>query len=187
MHSLVQIAEELGLSKSTVSRALRGMPGVSEGTTRAVREVADRIGYVPSIAAAGLSTGRNEAIGVLVPSVERWFYATALSGVTRVLAAAGYDVVLFDLQRTTGMRRTFHRRLLRRRVDGLVVLSTEFTASEYAQLATLGMPLFAIGRRRVGDAARRGRRHRGGARRDEAPARPRALPDRAGRGLDPTG
>lgn len=110
MHSLVQIADELGLSKSTVSRALRGMPGVSE-----------------------------------VPSVDRWFAATALSGVTRALAACGYDAVLFDLQRTTGLRRTFHRRLLRRRVDGLVVLGTEFTHSEYAQLAELAVPLFAIG------------------------------------------
>lgn len=145
MSTLAQIARDLGLSKSTVSRALRGKPGVSEATVQTIREAAERVGYIPSVTAAGLSTGRNEAIGVLVPSTNRWFYTTALSGVDRALAASGYDVVLFDLHYASGSRRMFHKKLLRRRVDGLIVLSTEFDEIEYAQFATVGMPLIAVG------------------------------------------
>lgn len=145
MISLAQIAQELGLSKSTVSRALRGMPGVSAATIDSVREAAERFGYVPSVAAAGLSTGRNEAVGVVVPSTNRWFYTSVLSGVDRSLAASGYDVVLFDLHHSSDARRSFHKKLLRRRVDGLIVLSTEFSSAEYAQFETLGMPLIAVG------------------------------------------
>ena len=73
MATIGQIADELGLSKSTVSRALRGIPSISAETVALVRAAADRLGYVPSVAAAGLSTGRNQAVGVIVPSLTRWF------------------------------------------------------------------------------------------------------------------
>lgn len=145
MSTLAQIADDLGLSKSTVSRALRGKPGVSDATVQTIREAAERMGYIPSVTAAGLSTGRNEAIGVVVPSANRWFYTTVLSGIDKALATSGYDVVLFDLQYASGARRTFHNKLLRRRVDGLIVLSTEFNETEYSQFATVGMPLIAVG------------------------------------------
>jgi DNA-binding LacI/PurR family transcriptional regulator len=145
MNSLAQIADDLGLSKSTVSRALRGKPGVSASTVRAVKEAAERTGYIPSVTAAGLSTGRNEAVGVVIPSATRWFYTAVLSGVAKTLATSGYDVVLFDLQYTSESPRTFHKKLLRRRVDALIVLSTEFKSSEYAQFDTIGMPLIAVG------------------------------------------
>jgi DNA-binding LacI/PurR family transcriptional regulator len=145
MSTLAKIAEELGLSKSTVSRALRGKAGVSAETVQLIQEAAERVDYVPSANAAGLSTGRTEAIGVLLPSTNRWFYTTVLSGVDKILAASGYDVVLYDLQHSSRTRRLFHQRLLRRRVDGLIVLSTEFTESEYAQFDALGIPLISVG------------------------------------------
>ena len=64
-----EIATVTGLSKSTVSRALRGMSSVADSTIDQVRRVADELGYVPSSAAAGLATGRQRAVGVVVPGV----------------------------------------------------------------------------------------------------------------------
>lgn len=145
MTSLIDIARELGLSKSTVSRALRGMPGISPATVEAVRGVAERDGYIPSLAASGLTTGRHHAIGVVVPSLRRWFYASVVSGIDAALAEANYDVVLFDLSRGGGEERLFHRSLLRRRVDGLIVLSTDFAAEELRQLDEVGLPTIGVG------------------------------------------
>jgi LacI family repressor for deo operon, udp, cdd, tsx, nupC, and nupG len=145
MTSLIEIARELGLSKSTVSRALRGMPGISASTVEAVRTVAERDGYIPSPAASGLTTGRHHAIGVVVPSVRRWFYAYVLSGIDLALAEGNFDVVLFDLSRGGGSGRLFHRSLLRRRVDGLIVLSTEFAPDERRQLDAVDLPMIAVG------------------------------------------
>jgi LacI family transcriptional regulator, repressor for deo operon, udp, cdd, tsx, nupC, and nupG len=145
MTSLIDIARELGLSKSTVSRAMRGMPGISPATVEAVRGVAEREGYVPSLAASGLTTGRHHAIGVVVPSLRRWFYASVVSGIDAALAEANYDVVLFDLSRGGGEERLFHRSLLRRRVDGLIVLSTDFAAEEQRQLDEVGLPTIGVG------------------------------------------
>jgi LacI family transcriptional regulator, repressor for deo operon, udp, cdd, tsx, nupC, and nupG len=146
MATISQIAAELGLAKSTVSRALRGVPSISESTIAAVRETAERLGYVPSVAAAGLSTGKNQAVGVVVPSLNRWFYSSVVSGIDRTLADAGYDVVLFDLDRSHSEgTRVFARSLLRRRVDALIVVAAVFTAEELAEFALLDIPMVAVG------------------------------------------
>ncbi len=146
MVTIAEIAKELGLAKSTVSRALRGLPSVSPETAEAVRKTAARMNYVPSVAAAGLSIGRNHAIGVLVPSLNRWFYTSVVSGVDRALVHLGYDVVLFDLDRSHAeVTRLFERSLLRRRVDGLIVVATKFEPDELAELDLLDIPVLSVG------------------------------------------
>jgi LacI family transcriptional regulator, repressor for deo operon, udp, cdd, tsx, nupC, and nupG len=144
--TIAEIAAALGVSKSTVSRALRAMPGVSPETIETVRRTAQEMGYIPSGAAVGLSTGRNHAVGVLVPALGRWFFDSVVTGVGRVLAAQGYDVVLFDLDRTVGEgARVFVRSILRRRVDALVVVAMMFSDEELAEFALLDIPIVAVG------------------------------------------
>ncbi|MFM6974719.1 MAG: LacI family DNA-binding transcriptional regulator [Agromyces sp.] len=145
MSSIAEIAELLGLSKSTVSRALRGQPGISQATVAAVRDLAEELGYVPSATAVGLATGRHRAIGVVVPSVQRWFYTSALTGIDRALADSGYDVVLYDLAQSGRERRMFQSGQLRSRVDAIVVLSIDFTVDEWEDLLTVGMPVITVG------------------------------------------
>ncbi len=146
MATIAQIAAELGLSKSTVSRALRGLPGISAQTAMKVQAAAMRLGYVRSAAAAGLSTGRQHAVGVVVPALNRWFYSGVLSGIDRQLADLGYDVVLFDLDRNgEAGARLFARAMLRRRVDALIVVAAAFAPEELAEFALLEIPMIAVG------------------------------------------
>lgn len=127
MTGIQEIARATGLSKSMVSRALRGLPSVSESTTRSVQRAADQLGYIPSSVAAGLATGRNRAIGVLVPLINRWFYVKVLEGIDAQLREAGYDLILYNLGGRGGDReRVFHRSILRKRIDALVVLCLVF-------------------------------------------------------------
>ncbi|MDR6574582.1 DNA-binding LacI/PurR family transcriptional regulator [Curtobacterium sp. 320] len=141
-----EIATVTGLSKSTVSRALRGMSTVADTTIDEVRRVADELGYVPSSAAAGLATGRQRAIGVVVPVIDRWFYVKALGGVDAELRRAGYDLVLYNLAGPGGDRdRAFRRSMLRHRVDGLVLLSLVLDETERAELELTRHPMIVIG------------------------------------------
>jgi LacI family repressor for deo operon, udp, cdd, tsx, nupC, and nupG len=141
-----EIAAVTGLSKATVSRALRGLPSVAETTVDHVRRVADELGYVPSSAAAGLATGRQRAVGVVVPVIDRWFYAKAIGGVDVELRRAGYDLVLYNLGGPGGDRdRAFRRSMLRHRVDALVLLSLVLDETERAELELTRHPMIVIG------------------------------------------
>ncbi|WIE60233.1 LacI family DNA-binding transcriptional regulator [Curtobacterium sp. MCLR17_032] len=141
-----EIAHATGLSKATVSRALRGLPTVAGTTIDQVRRVADELGYVPSSAAAGLATGRQHAVGVVVPVIDRWFTTKALGGVDAELRAAGYDLVLYNLGGPGGDRhRAFRRTMLRQRVDALVLLSLVLDATERRELQVSELPTVVIG------------------------------------------
>jgi DNA-binding LacI/PurR family transcriptional regulator len=141
-----EVARATGVSTATVSRALRGLPNVSEKTRARVRTAADELGYVASSSASGLASGRTRAMGVVVPSVSRWFYTTVLAGVDAELRAASYDMILFNLGGPGGDReRVFHRSILRKRTDALLALCLDFTADERFELASTGHPTIVVG------------------------------------------
>jgi LacI family repressor for deo operon, udp, cdd, tsx, nupC, and nupG len=141
-----EVARATGVSTATVSRALRGLPNVSEKTRARVRMAADKLGYVASSSASGLASGRTLAMGVVVPSVSRWFYTTVLAGIDAELRAASYDMILFNLGGPRGDReRVFHRSILRKRTDALLALCLDFTADEQVELASTGHPTIVVG------------------------------------------
>src|SRR5919106_3961096 len=93
MSSITDVAARAGVSVATVSRALRGLPGVAPATREVVRGAAAELGYVPSPSAAGLPTGWSRTIGVVVPWLGRWFFTAVVEGAAGVrrarLAALG--------------------------------------------------------------------------------------------------
>ena len=78
--SILDVAALAGVSPSTVSRSLRGLPNVSEVTRQRVLDAAQELSYVVSPSASGLASGQTRAIGVVVPFVTRWFFANAVAG-----------------------------------------------------------------------------------------------------------
>ncbi len=140
------VAVATGVSTATVSRALRGLTGVSEGTRARVLLAAQELGYVPSSAASGLASGRTMAMGVLLPLIERWYFSAVLEGVDRQLRAAGYDLIVFSLGGTGSNRqRVFHRSILRKRIDALLVMCMELTDEEHRALQELDSPTIVVG------------------------------------------
>jgi len=140
------VADAAGVSVSTVSRALRGLPTVNPATAEVVREAAANLGYVPSAAAAAIATGRTQAVNVVVPALNTWFFSSLVEGIDGELRAAGYDMALFDLGYTGSERqRVFHRSLLRHRGDALVAACIDFSAEERAELRATGLPTIVVG------------------------------------------
>jgi LacI family repressor for deo operon, udp, cdd, tsx, nupC, and nupG len=141
------VARASGVSTATVSRALRGLPNVSAHTREAVRRAADELGYVPSSSASGLASGRTMAMGVVLSTLEQWYYATVIEGIDSVLRRASYDLILFNLGGRAGgeRERVFHRSILRKRTDALIALNVDFTAEEQRQLTSTGHPTLIVG------------------------------------------
>jgi len=146
MTRIQDVAREVGLSTATVSRALRGLAGVSEETRQRVQDVAHRMGYVPSAAASVLASGQTRTIAVVVPFVTRWYFGEVVEGAESVLRARGYDVLLYNLSGDEHARhRVLSTHLLTKRVDGILVLGVEPSASEHEWLATHAPPLGLVG------------------------------------------
>ena len=146
MTGIQDVAREVGLSTATVSRALRGLPGVSEETRIRVQEVSQRMGYVASAAASVLASGQTRTIAVVVPYVTRWYFGEVVEGAESVLRARGYDVLLYNLAGDPQARhRVLSTHLLTKRVDGILVIGVQPSASEREWLATHAPPLGLVG------------------------------------------
>lgn len=140
------VARAAGVSTATVSRALRGLPDVRESTRRRVEEAAVRLGYAPTPSAVSLASGRTRTIGLLTPWVSRWFHSNAIEGACQTLRAAGFDALLYSFQLDDdAARQPINLDVLRRRVDGLLVVGMTMAPAEVALLESLGVPLVYVG------------------------------------------
>ena len=140
------VAREAGVSTATVSRALRGLPNVSEDTRAQVAQVAARLGYVVSRSASRLATGRTQAVAVIAPFIERWFFAQAVAAIESELRLSGMDALLVGItQPEDADREAFDADLLRGRVDAVVVLTVPLTGTELDGVRRLGLPTVYVG------------------------------------------
>jgi LacI family transcriptional regulator, repressor for deo operon, udp, cdd, tsx, nupC, and nupG len=146
MTSIKDVARDVAMSTATVSRALRGLAGVSAENRERVLEAAHRLGYVPSPSAAGLASGQTRTVAVIVPWVTRWFFAAVVQGAEEVLRERGYDLLLYNLAGDASARhRVFETSLLTKRVDAVLVLSLKPSPDEQERLRRLGRPVTIIG------------------------------------------
>jgi len=144
--SIKDVARTVGVSTATVSRALRGLPRVSDETRVRVLQAAAELDYVASPSAAGLASGQTRALGVIVPFVTRWFYSSVVQGAEELLREAGYDLLLYNLGGSREARaRVFSGQLLRKRVDAVLILSLTPTTDEVAALNKLHRPVVVVG------------------------------------------
>jgi len=145
MSGIADVARLAGVSKSTASRALSGSGYVSENTKARVVAIADALGYVPSTNAVSLVTGRTQNIGVVMPYVNRWFFAEVLEGIQQALLERGLDLTLYDAKPgTDGRTRIFEDFLARKRFDGLIAVGLEPDHEEIDRLVTIGRPVVSV-------------------------------------------
>ncbi len=118
---------------------------MSEKTRARVAAVADSLGYVPSTIAASLVTGRTQNIGVVMPYVNRWFFAEVLEGIQQALLERGLDLTLYDAKPGTDDRaRIFDDFLARKRFDGLIAVGLEPDHDEIDRLVAIGRPVVSV-------------------------------------------
>ena len=145
MSGISDVARLAGVSKSTASRALSGSGYVSEKTRVKVQQIAESLGYVPSMNAASLVTGRTRNVGVLVPYLHRWFFAEVLEGIQEELLTLGLDLTLYDARPQSANRhRIFDDFLARKRFDGLIAVGLEADHNELERLVRIGRPVVSV-------------------------------------------
>ena len=138
------VARKAGVGIGTVSRVLNDSPMVSEETRRRVQDAIEVLDYSPSSVARRLSLGRSMAIAVIAPFFTRRSHVERLQGIEHVLSAAGYDLILYNVESVA--RRDECLRTLPRgeRLDGLLILSLAPEDDEAERLARQGVPTVLV-------------------------------------------
>lgn len=127
--TIKDIANELKMSTSTVSRALSKHPDVSKETRRVVMELAEYWDYTPDPLAVGLKQSKTNVIGVIVPQIMNRFFSKAISGIQEVSRANGYRIMITQSEESLEIERENLATMLNSRVDGLIVALSRETAN----------------------------------------------------------
>ena len=125
--TIKDIAKELSISPSTVSRALKNHPDISEGTKRAVNELAQKLNYQPNAVALSLQQCRSNTIGVIIPEIIHYFFSSVISGIEDVAYDAGFNVIICQSNEKYEREVSNAKTLLANRVDGVLISITKNT------------------------------------------------------------
>jgi DNA-binding LacI/PurR family transcriptional regulator len=142
--TIKDIARAAGVSHSTVSRALSGHPAISPETVAKVKKIAARQGYIPSAVASGLKTNRSHALGVIVSRIDDPFFSEILQGIEDVVQDAGYSLFVAASNRDLEREHAIVFAMGRRRVDGVILCSTNLDRQRARQLQRYGIPIVAV-------------------------------------------
>ncbi|KAA2240409.1 LacI family transcriptional regulator [Chitinophaga agrisoli] len=125
--TIVDIAEELNLSVSTVSRALNDHPNISVGTKEKVKKMARKLGYRPNALAAGLRNNKSKTIGLIIPRISMFFPAAISTIIQNKLQEYGYHLIICQSNDSYEQEVALVNTLYSARVDGLAVSTTLHT------------------------------------------------------------
>lgn len=146
--TIYDIAKELNITVSTVSRALSGFSAISETTRAAVITTAKKLNYSPNRLASALKSGKTYIIGVIVPSVQSHFFASVIHNIEEGLKDSGYRIILYQSNESVQNEINGVKTLLEAQVDGIIAsfsLETE-DVSHFNEIIKQNKPLVIFDR-----------------------------------------
>lgn len=146
--SINDIARALGISPSTVSRALKDHPDLSTETKRIVKEYAEKVNYRPNALALSLKRQRSNTLGLVIPEITHHFFSSVISGIEELAYGKGYRLIICQ------SNEDYHREvintqvLLDNRVDGILISISKTTHDHghFKDLIDTGIPLVFLDR-----------------------------------------
>lgn len=125
--SINDIAKALGVSASTVSRALKDHPDISEATRNRIKAFAQKVNYRPNALALSLKKSVSNTIGIVIPEIVHHFFSSIISGIEDIAYSKGYRVMICQSNEDFRREEMNVQALLDHRVDGLLVCISKST------------------------------------------------------------
>ncbi|SMX25776.1 LacI family DNA-binding transcriptional regulator [Boseongicola aestuarii] len=148
--TIADVANDLGVTKSTVSRALNGYPDIAEATRLRISRAAERLGYRPLAHAQAIRTGRVRSLGLVLQidseDSARPFLANFIAGVTQAASAENWTVTIATAETATGVRETLLRLVEEHKADGFILPRTMLQDERVAALRARNVPFIMFGR-----------------------------------------
>lgn len=141
------IAKDLGVSVVTVSKVLRNHSDISEETRQRVLKRMKELNYQPNFAARALVTGRSYTVGLIVPDLVHPFFAQLAKGLSSVLRARGYSLILASSEEDPDLEKEEIGRLLARSLDAIILASTQSSQEGLRRIHEEKTPCILIDRK----------------------------------------
>ena len=127
--TIKDIARALNISPSTVSRALKNHPDISQDTKDLVNKYAKDFNYKPNTLALSLRMSKNNTIGVIIPEIVHYFFSSILSGIEQVANAEGYNVIICQSDENYEKEVRNTKALVATRVSGVLASLAKHTTN----------------------------------------------------------
>ncbi len=148
--TIQDIARAVGVSPSTVSRALSNAPGVSEELRAKIRKVAKSMGYIPNMAARTLKKTRSNTVGLIIPDVTNPFFIEFIEGVDSVFFPKEYKFIVGNTDEDVERERIYLEWFISHGVDGIIAAPTAEKSDNnsrlYKRIVQMGIPLVMFDR-----------------------------------------
>ena len=146
--TLKDIAKKLGLSISTVSRALQDHPDINKDTIKKTKEVARRLGYFPDVLAKSLKKKRTYTIGVIVPEISHFFFSSVIDGIEEITHKEGFTILVTKSNEILEREIINTESLISNRVAGVIASISQSTmdGSHFERVIARGTPLVLFDR-----------------------------------------
>lgn len=145
-----EIARMCNVSRTTVDRALKNKPGISEATRTQILAVAARYGYRPNYLASSLSTGQTRAVGIIVFDLYNQHFSSLVSAIEQYFTRAGIFSYICISRKDPARERSLIDSLFDRQVDGILLVPINDSAEFCAHLRGLNIPVVAMSNRLPG-------------------------------------
>jgi DNA-binding LacI/PurR family transcriptional regulator len=141
--TIKDIARELGISPSTVSRALKDHPDISPKTRKAVKELAEKLHYEPNAIALSLRNKSSKTIGVIIPQIVHFFFSSVISGIEELAYESGYNVLMCQSNEDFEKEKSIVHTLMSKRVDGVLASVSKTTTNfdHFLELINSNIPI----------------------------------------------
>jgi LacI family transcriptional regulator len=142
------IAKKLNITASTVSRALKDHPRISDETKKLVLKAAEKLNYQANHIAAALRNGKSNMLGIIVPTADRSFFASVIRGIEEVANRSGYNVMICQTYDSYQKEVASIEALLKARVDGIIISHGKETENfdHIQKVKERGIPLIMFDR-----------------------------------------
>lgn len=142
---LKDIADDLNLSKMTISKVLRGQTDISDATKERVLKRVRELKYIPNISASSLRTGQTKTVGLILPSIGMAYMGEVAAGIHHSVSSAGYGLIVCSSQNDIEMEQRQVEVFLSLQVDALLVVSTQKSTTFFEQMpGSKKMPLIFV-------------------------------------------
>lgn len=150
--NLKKLSSILGLSISTVSKALRDSYEISEETKERVKKIAKAYNYQPNVYASSLRRAKSKTIAVIVPRIANNFFVSAIDGIQEVAQAKRYHVLIYLSHEKYEYEKELVKNFASGRVDGMLISLTRETndMDHIRQIVSTGMPVVFFDRVNTG-------------------------------------